>query len=234
MKQRRTIVILHGWQSRLSRWQPLVEILQKKFKVFLPSLPGFEKKLTKAWKLKDYADWLEDYLAKKKIDNPVLVGHSFGGQLAVKFLSRGNRARKLILIASSGIDPKNNFKKAIFLLLAKTGKVFFLLPPFSFFRRFAVWFLYKLAREQDYFRADEFLKLTMRNVLRERLEPLLKKIQVSTLILWGKKDKITPVADAYIFAGEIKDSRLKVFKDGDHGLPFKLVEKVAREIISFC
>lgn len=63
----KNLVILHGWQSKIQRWQPLVKILSKNFNVYLPSLPGFgKKKLNKVWDLSDYADWLADYLKKEK------------------------------------------------------------------------------------------------------------------------------------------------------------------------
>ena len=56
----KNIVILHGWQSKLVRWEKFVRKLRPDFKVYLPVLPGFGKnKLKRAWFLSDYVDWLK-------------------------------------------------------------------------------------------------------------------------------------------------------------------------------
>jgi len=229
-----SIIILHGWQSKLSRWEPLTQILKKDFTIFLPEIPGFGQiKTDKPWNLKDYADWLKQYLRQNKITNPIIIGHSFGGRVALKYLSAGGQAKKLILIASAGINQKNNFKKTIFWYLAKTGKFFFKIPWLSAFKKQATWFIYTVASEKDYYLADSILKETMKKVISENLESELGKIKTPTLILWGQDDKITPPSDAHIFNRKIPKSYLKIYKRAGHNLPFILAGQVAREIINF-
>jgi len=231
----KNLVILHGWQSKIERWQPLVEILSKNFDVYLPSLPGFgEKKLSKVWNLSDYADWLADYLKKENIKNPILAGHSNGGRIAIQYLSRGGKAEKLVLIASAGIKPKPSIKKKIFLVNAKIGKIIFSLPVFNLFKKPASWFLYSLAGEKDYYQAEGCLKQTMANLIKKDLIPVLPKIKIPVLILWGREDTATPLADAYIFKNKIKKSKLIVFDKTGHNLPFAFKNKITAQIIDFC
>ena len=230
----KNLVILHGWQSKIERWQPLVKKLSKNFNVYLPSLPGFgEKKLNKAWDLNDYVDWLADYLKNKKIENPILAGHSNGGRIAIQYLSKGGKAEKLILIASAGIKPKPNVKKTLFLIIAKIGKIFFSLPVLNLLKKPASWFLYTLAEEKDYYQAEGCLKRTMANLIKKDLLPVLSKIKIPVLILWGREDKATPLADAYIFKNKIKKSKLIVFDRAGHNLPFAFKDKIAAQIIDF-
>ena len=231
----KNFVILHGWQSRVKRWQPLVKILGKNFNVYLPRLPGFgEKKLNKVWDLNNYAVWLSDYLKDNKIENPILAGHSNGGRIAIEYLSKGGKAQKLILIASAGIKAKPSVKKKIFLINAKIGKIIFSLPVFSLFKKPAAWFLYSLAGEKDYYQAEGCLKQTMTNLIKRDLVPVLSKIKIPALILWGREDKATPLQDAYIFKNKIKKSKLIVFDKAGHNLPFALKDKIAAQIIDFC
>lgn len=229
-----TLIILHGWMSKISRWQHLIELLQKKFRVYFPVLPGFGKeKLKWSWQLDDYADWLTGYLKQNKIKRPILVAHSNGGRVAIKAVAEGLAIEKLILIASAGIKSKKNLKKRLCFLLAKTGKCFFLLPPFSFIQKPLRWFFYTLIGEKDYYRASGYLKPTLVNLINQDLEPFLSQLKIPTLLLWGKKDKLTPLQHAYIFKKKIKDARLIVYPSAGHDLPFSLSDKIAAQIIAF-
>jgi pimeloyl-ACP methyl ester carboxylesterase len=57
--------------------------------------------------------------------------------------------------------------------------------------------------------------------LRDRLE----KISCPTLIVWGDKDRLVPLADASIFEELIPDSRKIVYKDTGH---VSMMERPAR------
>lgn len=46
--------------------------------------------------------------------------------------------------------------------------------------------------------------------------PMLNNIECPTLILWGKKDKLTPLNDGYIIKKKIKNSKLLVYDKGKH------------------
>lgn len=225
------LIILHGWQSKIQRWDPLKKRLEKNFAVFCPSLPGFgDNRINRGWNLADYSDWLKEYLKKNKIKNPIILAHSFGGRVAVKYLASGGKANQLVLIASSGLKNPQSLKLILFKLLAKTGKLIFTGP----IQRPARWFLYKLAREKDYYQANVYQKETMKKILQDDILPILPKIKVPTLILWGQNDKYTPVAGACIFQKNIKNSILKIYSQAGHDLPFKQSDQVSQAVIKFC
>ena len=230
------IVILHGWQSQLQRWQPVKKELEHLgWQVFLPGLPGFgDSKIIKPWNLTNYVDWLREYLQKNKLSNYFLLGHSFGGQISLKFGSLKQQGlRGLILVNSAGIRKGMTLKKAIFYILAKSGKAFFNLPLFSVFRRPANNLLYKLAREQDYHLASSLMKETLRNVLKEDMTPLFHKINIPTLIVWGKQDKTTPLKDGLTMKKKIAKSKIIVYDDIGHGLPFTKTQALVKIIDNF-
>ncbi len=227
------IVILHCWGRRIEKWQPLRKELEKAgFEVFLPRLPGLgqAEPPDKPWGVSDYVQWVKERLPA----NYFLVGHSFGGRMAIKLASQKPKGLEgLILISSAGIKPKNTLKRFVFLLLAKIGKLFFIIPPFSFFQDCARKVLYQLAGERDYYRAKGVMRKTLKKVVGEDLRGDLKKIKVSTLILWGEKDSFTPLADGELMDRLIPNSSLKVFPKADHSLPFQWSRKVASEIVKF-
>lgn len=227
------IVILHGWGSRVERWQPLKKELEKAgFVVFLPHLPGFGRAAPpqEPWSVLDYANWVQEKLPKEYF----LVGHSFGGRVAIKLASQHPEGLQgLILVDSAGIKPMREWKCPIFLILAKLGKMLFVLPPFLFFKEWAKRWLYYLCHGKDYYQAKGVMKETLKKVVREDLRGDLRKIKVPTLILWGERDKMTPLADGELMGSLIKNSSLKVFPDVGHDLPLKLPRKTAEEVINF-
>lgn len=229
---KKTIYILHGWAQdpdNENKWAELRSQLAVYGyqTVFLP-LPGLTTPLDEVWTLDSYASWLEEQLAdEKKI---ILLGHSFGGQIAVRFTAQnGEKVTKLILIDSAGILDKSLFvllKKNIFYYLAKIGKLFF---SAEIFRKA----LYFLVREKDYYQASQTLRQTMSNVVREEVEQELSQIQTPTLILWGAKDSITPVKLAKKFKDNLKNSQLKIIDEARHSPQFTHAKLVAQEIAEF-
>ncbi len=230
------IIILHGWDSKIKRWRNFQEQMEKKgFLTFLPSLPGFGKsQLKEVWSLDDYVSWLEKYIAINQFKKFYLLGHSFGGQVAIKFSSlRPKGLEKLILVNSAGMRKKLSLKKLLFWVLAKTGKIFFYIPPFLFFRKPAQWLLYKLVRERDYYQASQIMKKTLKKVLQQDVSKSLKKIKAPTLIVWGENDKKTPLSDGLLINSKIRKSKLVVIKGTGHGLPFEKTDLLVAQIESF-
>jgi pimeloyl-ACP methyl ester carboxylesterase len=230
----KAIIILHGWQSQTKKWNKLKTVLQKQYQVFLPDLPGFGKnQIHKPYFLKDYANWLKKYINSHNLKSPIIIGHSFGGRIAISYAAKYKNINKLILINSAGIKPKLSFKKASGFVLAKVGKFLFKMPVLTFLQNKAKTLLYRVLREKDYYQAKPILKQTMVNVIKKDLKTILPKIRTPTLILWGANDKITPLRDGNLIMKKIRNSKLIVFKNASHSLPFTHAAPVGREILDF-
>lgn len=216
----KTIVILPGWGSDLTQWQPVKKLLSAgDFKVFLPLLPDDQPRNTN-----DYSLWLKKYT--QSLNSFILVGHSFGGQIAINFTAKyPQKVKQLVLINSAGIRGKLNLKRLIFLPLAKIGKFFFTDKLKNVF--------YRLIRETDYFAASPVMKQTLNLVIRDNQETNLVKITCPTLIIWGRKDRLTPVADGRLMHQLIKNSQLKVLVNARHGLPFTHPQALVSLVVNF-
>jgi pimeloyl-ACP methyl ester carboxylesterase len=203
----KTIVILHGWGSDIKRWLPVKKLLANNgFKVYLPKLPGDRVRNTA-----DYSTWVSHYT--RNLKSFCLLGHSFGGQIAINFTAQyPNKVAKLILINSAGIRNKRNLKRLIFLPMAKIAKFFFSDKLKGVFYRFIL--------ETDYFKASPQMKQTLKLVVKEDQQTNLAKISRPTLIIWGGQDQLTPLSDGKLIHRLIKNSRLEVFPGARHGLPF--------------
>jgi len=222
------ILILHGWGSCAKNWEQVKELLEKKeYKVFIPDLPGFGNNPPPPhpWSLDDYVSWVEKYA---QFTEPFfLFGHSFGGSIATKFVIKNpEKIKKLFLIDTAGIRRKSR-KKNLIKKTAHFAKKLSFLPFFNFFRKV----FYRFIVKSDYpYTQGNVMRNIYLNIINEDISKDFSKITVPTIIIWGKKDKITPLKDAYYFKEQIRDARLEILPDIYHNPhrenPKLLVEKI--------
>ena len=232
-----SLLILHGWGSNSERWQRVKELLEKKgIEVLVLDLPGFGKTLSpqKAWSRDDYINWIFQKVKERNWQKFNLLGHSFGGGLAVKIAATfPERIEKLILL-SPAIIQRKSIKTYLFYYISYLGKKVFSLPGFKIFHPLAEKLIYKLAGTKDYYVADGIMKETMKKIGKEEpLEMILEKIKIPTLILWGKKDDVLPVKDAYYIKEKIKGSELKIIPKARHSPHREAPEELAEIIVQF-
>ena len=227
----KTLVILHGWGSSKEKWQKVKENLENnKVNVIIPDLPGFKEKnkIDRPWNLDDYVNWLEDF--SQNNERFFLLGHSFGGAVAVKFtLKHPQKVEKLFLVAAACIRRKTA-KKIILAKISEIFKAFSFLPFYNFFRKVFYKFI---IRKSDYIYTTGIMKETYLNIINEDLSGILPLIQPPTVIIWGNKDEATPIKDAHIIKNKIKNSELIIIPGGTHDLERKMPEKLAEIIIRY-
>lgn len=235
-----TLIILHGWQSSQEKWQKVKELLEDPYlKVVALDLPGFkpENQLTAPWNLDDYVAWLENSLTAYP-EQIYLLGHSFGGRIAIKFAAKNpGKLKGLILVAAAGIKKKKTIRDTILLKIIKLARKLGVQEQSSDMqgaRELARKVFYRyILRRTDYFKANPIQKEIMKSALEEDLTALLPAINKNTLIIWGKKDTFTPIKDAYLMKEKIKNSRLEVLPKNGHSLHLQCPKKLAQEIKNF-
>jgi len=223
------LLILHGWGSNCEKWQKVADsLVVKGVKVIIPDLPGFgqSEKPRNAWNLDDYADFVEELVKTLNLDKFYLVGHSFGGEIAVKYsLKFPKKINKLFLIDASCIRTRN-FKKKLLYIVSKIFKIF----SFSPFLRKA---FYKfIVGKSDYLYTEGVMRDTYLKVISEDLSGVLSQVKVSTRIIWGEKDDITPLSDAYKINSKIPNSQLKIIPRAGHNLHLEFPEELVKTIIN--
>lgn len=225
MVNKDVIVVLHGWGLSGERFASLSEDLRNlNYHVLNPDMPGFGKSELpeKPLALKDYAYFLHEYLLRHKIKNPILVGHSFGGRVALRYQEMYPKStRALILSGTPGFTPIAKTKLLLFIFLAKFGKQIFSLPIFSKFQESVRRWYYYFVGAKEYFKANGAMRETFKNVVREELVTSMKVVVAPCLLVWGENDIIVPSYIAEKMIKVIKNSKLVVIPGVDHGVPFK-------------
>lgn len=229
------VLLLHGWSDTLATFDALIPELGEGRFIRL-DLPGFgESELPSApWDVARYAEFVRHFLNKLGVAEPdVLIGHSFGGRIAIKGVASGLfKPKKLVLVAAAGAAARSGVRRRVFAALAKVGRFLTAVPPLSLFRERLREKLYAAAGSADYLQAG-LLKETFLRVVRENLEADAAKIQVPTLLVWGEHDTETPLAEARAFARAIAGSRLAVIHGAGHFVHLDMPKETAREIRAF-
>lgn len=132
----------------------------------------------------------------------VLVGHSFGGRVAIYIAGETTWASAIVLIDSAGVIPRRGigyyYKVYKYKLLKKLG-----LPNSNY-------------GSEDYQKLSGIMKETFVRVVNQDLTPMLKNVVVPTLIVWGENDKDTPLYMANIIHKNITNSRLNILEGAGH------------------
>lgn len=220
------LILLHGWGGSLKSLENLQTELARYFRVYNIELPGhgIEKQLDTVWTLSDFSEKIKTFLEELKIENPILIGHSFGGKVILKTLINNPEiASKVILINASGIKPENDLKKTLGKLISIPLKPIFNLKAFGLPRKLIYRFI---LGESDYSKLDGNLRETFTNVVNEHLDSDVNKINSKVLLIWGKDDDKTPIWMANKLNEAIKDSEL-LEVEGRHNLPLAMPKGVA-------
>ena len=131
-------------------------------------------------------------------------------------------------MVSSAAIRKKTIKKEILKKIAYFFKRFSFLPGYNYLRKI----LYKIFfRKSDYLLIEGVMKETYLKVISEDLSDILSNISVPTVIIWGKKDDIFPVKDAYFINQKIKNSVLEILPNIKHNPQTEAPEILAEKII---
>lgn len=210
------ILLLHGWGVDSSSFRPLIDFLQKNYKVIALDFPGFGKSDAPKipWDVGNYSDFLTAFMKKADLTKTNIIAHSFGGRTTIKLaVEQPEMINKLILVNGAGIKPRRKLKYYLKTFLAKTGKMAskFMGEPGNKFKEM----IYEQIGSKDFQNAGP-MRNTFIKVINEDLQPLLKRIMAPTLLIWGENDRDTPVYMGKIMEKEIKDAGLVILKNAGH------------------
>ena len=182
------VLLLHGWGQNIQMMKPIGDNLCSNHRITIIDFPGFGEsdEPSTPWTIDDYSLLIENLVRELNIRKPIVMGHSFGGRVAIHF-SANNPIEKLVLFGSPCI--RENKKLPLSTRILKKLKT---LPGMD-----------KLGEEmkkyigsRDYKAASPIMRQTLVNVINEDLSSYARKIEEPTLLIWGETDTEAPVDDA--------------------------------------
>lgn len=245
---KKAILFIHGWPADHNLFEYQFDLLPRMgYRCIGIDIRGFGKS-DKPWKGYSYdvlADDIRGVVDALELDDFILAGHSVGGAIAIRYMSRydGYGVCKLALFAAAapsftkrpgfpyGLE-KEDVSKIIFDTYNDRPKMLQGFGDMFFFQHlsksFSDWFFQLGLQAAGY--STAFLAASLRD---ESLFSNLEKIHVPTLILHGIHDKICPFTLGMTQKERIRNSKLVAFENSGHGLFWEEREKFNIELAQF-
>lgn len=193
------VVLIHGFCEIGAMWEDFAQELSQDFRVLCCDLPGFGKTpLFQAHiSLEEVAVLLEEWLEENGVENPIIIGHSLGGYVALAMLElMGSRIKGIGLFHSTAFaddKEKKAMRNRAIRFLKKNGVDKFVtsfVPPL-FSEAHRIQFKYEIDRaiEQAHQSTLEGL-IAFTEAMRDRKNrfEVLKSFQGPKLMIAGTED----------------------------------------------
>lgn len=199
------IIFLHGMFGGLSNYDPLLNHIQG-YTIFVPKIPIYDFGVRKI-SISRLTQWLRSFCDAMEISNPIILGNSMGGHLALDYTRKfPDDVAALVLTGSSGLLEKD------------FGSTFPRRKDRDFIRKQANLTFYEDLIDDTVM--DEIMevvkspsKLTnllalTRDTHKYNMGEFLSDIRQPVLLIWGKQDEITPPEVAYMFLDKLPNAQL--------------------------
>lgn len=208
---KKTVVFLHGWGGNKESFFYLSNQLKKEYTcVRIEWKTERKEQMGRSYSIFCYASELYMLLKHLTIDHVYLVGHSFGGRVAILLSSIFDiHVEGLVLLDSAGLKYHWSLIKYI-----KKAKYKFL----KSLAKLGLYIKHKLKNYgcPDYRALSPTQKTSFNKVISSSLDRHLSHIDCPTLAIWGQKDKDTPLYFAKRCQRKIKNCEMIVYPNCSH------------------
>jgi 2-hydroxymuconate-semialdehyde hydrolase len=204
------LVLMHGGiECGGAYWAPVIARLAEHHRLIVPDAPGLGESAP-VHRLDDdtFAAWFSGVLEQTQCVRPTLVAHSVLGSTAARFAAqRPDRLRALVVYAAPGVGPYRMPMRLRYVAIR-----FGIRPSARNAERFDRFALFDLdanrRRDPEWFAAFDaytrsqaslrHVKRTMRRLIGTETKQIpeadLRRIAVPTTLLWGRHDRMVPLA----------------------------------------
>lgn len=199
----RVNIFLHGWGQSGKCFSNILKHFKGCQNITIDFPPFGASGQPHGWNLYSYANMVMSLCDHLKIERCNLIGHSFGGRIAILIASlKPSLVDKMVLVGSAGMKPKHKISYYFNVFSYKILKFFGYFP--------------KNAGSSDYCKLSDDMKKTFVSIVNTPLEEYCPQIVARTLIVFGERDNETPVYMAKRLNRLIKNSELVILEGAGH------------------
>lgn len=216
------IVALHGWARSGADFAAIVSGLD----AVAPHLPGFgpADEPPAVWGTEDYADLVAD--AIRPFGPVVILGHSFGGRVAVRLAARHPElVSGLVLTGVPLLRPPATSKPKLQFRIVKALVARGILSEAALERQ------RRKHGSRDYVNSSGIMRGVMVRTVNEAYEADLAAIRVPVRMVWGDIDTEAPMPLGRNASGLIDGASFRVVEGGGHLLEGAVAAAVREELV---
>jgi 4,5:9,10-diseco-3-hydroxy-5,9,17-trioxoandrosta-1(10),2-diene-4-oate hydrolase len=215
--------VIHGGGGDARTWLSNMEVLAEKYTVFAPDLPGFggSARLDGSYYIPELTHFIKKFTECLELGKFYIMGHSLGGGIALNFaISYPDKIKKLVLVSSLCLGREIALWVRLFSLPAfikSVGHVFMGVMA-------SIKWIASQLNPARYIMALSPAAMTVGSSIstfREQtlsLEKRLPEVKMPTLLVWGSRDPVVPVMQAYRAALASPNCQVKVFDKRGHNV----------------
>lgn len=246
-------VLLHGQPGAGSDWNGVLRAMPAGYRCLAPDRPGYRSNPRPPGGLVANARWLIGEMDDAGLDDAILVGHSYGGGVALTVAALApERVRGLVLIASIGPGCLDGWDTLLAAPVA--GPVcalaaWWLTPGLAEKRlarierirdspieahEYVHWEIWSRARH-DHGQMWRTFLIEQRDLVTglDDLTARLEQIRMPALVMADPADKMIPFATATELRDRLPGGRLVIVGHGGHNLPRRMAPVVAAQVVEF-
>jgi pimeloyl-ACP methyl ester carboxylesterase len=251
------VVLVHGITGSSAQWAPVIPLLAERFTVIAPDMLGHGEsaKPRGDYSLGAYATGIRDLLIALDHPKATVVGHSLGGGVAMQFAYQfPERSDRLVLVSSGGLGAEVH----LLLRAAALPGAELVLPLLSARRVRAVVSALGELLDKAHLHpghdlaelaggigtlADSGARQAFLHTLRAVIDPTGQRVSATdrlhlaeampSMVVWGERDPIIPVAHALSAHKAMPGSRLELLPDAGHFPQLDDPYRMSRLLIDF-
>jgi pimeloyl-ACP methyl ester carboxylesterase len=227
-----SLVFIHGAGGNWTSWYLQRDYFSRDFNCFIMELPGHGAAQSQgAQEVKSYALWIMGALEELEVSNPVVIGHSMGGAVAMDLALRFPPFPKALILVGTGAklrilprildEIKENFVHAV----ESVCQIIFAKDAPKEMLQVATAEMLKTSPDVlhgDFSACDRF------DIMEE-----VGEIKTPTLIICGDQDALTPIKYSRYLAERISGSRLEVIEGAGHMVMLERPEQFNKKVETF-
>jgi pimeloyl-ACP methyl ester carboxylesterase len=246
--QGRPLVLVHGLASCSASWHETASLLSRGFRCIAVDLMGFgrsDKPLGESYTLRRQAELLQLFLVELALEDAVLIGHSYGGGVCLSALRHPRPRVSALVLVDSICYPQSAPLSFRLLGFPVLGPLALYLVPKSWVTGTVFGNAYgrRAAPAQELVAANALalasasgrhaLIQTVRELMARPIEPLAdySRFSLPTLIVWGRRDRLVPIALGQRLASEVPGVQFVAFDKCGH-LPQEESPRETAEVIA--
>jgi pimeloyl-ACP methyl ester carboxylesterase len=229
------LLLVHGLSGSWQNWLETIPVFGRNRRVVALDLPGFGASPMPPWELtiENYGRLLHTFIEEAGIGDCCVVGNSMGGFVSAEAaISRPDRFEKLVLVSAAGVSSvtvRREPVQAVARMMAAAAPLSIKFQERNFRRPGVRASLFRgiFHRPEDLRREllwEQFIHGAgapgfidaLTNLVGYDILDRLEEVDVPTLIVWGRQDRIVPSIDSVEWGERLTNSQTTIFDQTGH------------------